>query len=65
MKTSVALQKIVTEMERRYDTFSDTGVKKISEYNEYIDKENKKNPETSLNHMPYIVVIIDELSLKH
>jgi len=61
-KASVTLQKIVSEMEKRYDIFSEKGVKKISEYNNYIEKENKKHPETPLNTMPYIVVIIDELA---
>ncbi len=61
-KASVTLQKIVSEMEKRYDAFSEKGVKKISEYNEYIEKENKKHPEMPLNKMPYIVVIIDELA---
>ena len=61
-KASITLQKIVSEMEKRYDTFSEKGVKKISEYNEYIEKENKKHPETPLNKMPFIVVIIDELA---
>ena len=61
-KASIVLQKIVSEMEKRYEKFSDTGVKKISEYNNYIEKENKKNPESPLSKMPYIVVIIDELA---
>lgn len=61
-KASITLQKIVAEMEKRYDQFSEKGVKKISEYNAYIEKENKKHPETPLNKMPYIVVIIDELA---
>ena len=61
-KASITLQKIVSEMEKRYDIFSEKGVKKISEYNEYIEKENKKHPETPLNTMPFIVVIIDELA---
>ena len=49
-------------MEKRYDLFSEKGVKKISEYNEYIEKENRKHPENPLNKMPFIVVIIDELA---
>jgi len=61
-KASITLQKIVSEMEKRYDIFSEKGVKKISEYNEYIEKENKKHPDTPLNKMPFIVVIIDELA---
>lgn len=63
-KASLALQRIVAEMERRYDEFEHEGVKNISGYNELVDKENAKNPD-SLNprkHMSYIVVIIDELA---
>ncbi len=61
-KASLMLQNVVREMERRYDVFSEKGVKKISEYNAYIEKENKKHPETPLNKMFYLVVIIDELA---
>ena len=61
-KASITLQKIVSEMEKRYEMFSDTGVKKISEYNQYVEKENKRHPESPLSRMPYIVVIIDELA---
>ena len=59
---SGALQKIVAEMDSRYDVFSKKGVKKIEEYNEWVEKENKKNPDMPLQRMPYIVVIIDELA---
>ncbi len=62
-KASVALSKIVTEMEHRYDVFSDTGTKNIATYNEYIDKKNKNlSKDEQLKHMPYIVVIVDELA---
>jgi S-DNA-T family DNA segregation ATPase FtsK/SpoIIIE len=60
-KANVALQKIVVEMERRYDVFSEANVKNISSYNEMIEKNNKKN-NTDIPKMPYIVVIIDELA---
>ena len=60
-EASVLLQKMVQEMERRYHQFSDTGTKNIESYNDYIDKENKKNSEKK-KRMPYIVIIIDELS---
>lgn len=42
-KASVALQKIVSEMEKRYDLFSEKGVKNIGTYNEWVDKENQKS----------------------
>ena len=61
-KASIVLQKIVGEMEKRYEQFSEVGAKKISEYNAIIDKEMKKHPENGLKRMPYIVVIIDELA---
>ena len=57
-KASVALQRIVAIMDERYETFAETGVKKIEEYNKYVEKHNNDN----LQKMPYIVVIIDELA---
>ena len=61
-KASVLLAKMVQEMENRYQKFADTGTKKIEAYNEYIEKYNKKHPEEQKAKMPFIVVIIDELS---
>ncbi len=61
-KASIMLQNVVKEMERRYDKFAETGVKKISEYNLKIEKENQKHPESPLPKMPFWVVIIDELA---
>lgn len=63
-KAAVALAKMVAEMERRYETFSETGTKNIESYNDYIDKWNKENARDDYKktRMPYIVVIIDELS---
>ena len=62
-KASVALAKIVKEMEDRYDLFEEKGVKNISSYNEMIDKKNKTlSDDMKLKHMPYIVVIVDELA---
>ena len=61
-KASATLQKLVTEMDNRYQEFADKSVKNIAGYNDMIDKENKKHPETHLNRMPYIVIIIDELA---
>jgi len=61
-KASVALQKIVVEMDDRYDTFKNSGTKSIGTYNDYVEKELKKNPNCGLKKLPYIVVIIDELA---
>ena len=61
-KASLTLQKVVSEMDKRFQTFSEKVVKNITGYNEYIEKENKRHPEKNLQKMPYIVVIIDELA---
>lgn len=61
-KASITLQKIVVEMEKRYQLFADKEFKNISSYNEWIEKENKKHPDSLLPKMSYIVVIIDELA---
>ena len=62
-KANIALKKIVVEMERRYDLFSNSGTKNIAGYNAYIDKKNEKlSEDEKIKHLPYIVVIIDELA---
>lgn len=62
-KASVALNKIVAEMERRYEVFEESHTKNIATYNSYIDDKNKYLDEDSkIPHMPYIVVIVDELA---
>ena len=61
-KASLTLQKVATEMDNRFQTFSDKEVKNITGYNEMIEKYNKKHPESPQSKMPYIVVIIDELA---
>ncbi len=59
-KASVALQRVVAMMDERYDMFANAGVKKIEEYNEYVEKH--KDSDSSLQKLPYLVVIIDELA---
>ena len=61
-KASILLQKMVNEMEQRYLKFSASGTKKIEGYNEYVEKYNKTHQEDPLEKMPYIVIVIDELS---
>ena len=61
-KASTALQRIVAMMDDRYETFAECGVKKVEEYNQYVDKKKSQDPTCSLEKMPYIVVIIDELA---
>ena len=62
-KASIALKKIVSEMERRYDIFSEAGVKNIAGYNMMVEKKNEVLLEDQkMKKLPYIVVIIDELA---
>ena len=61
-KASIALQKIVAEMEHRYDLFSEKNVKNIGGYNEWVEKTNKNANAEIEKKMPFIVVIIDELA---
>lgn len=57
-----ALQWGVTEMDRRYRVFSTIGVRNIATYNAEIDAQAKNNREFPLKHLPYVVIIIDELT---
>lgn len=56
-KAAMALQKIVAEMERRYDIFSEVGCKNFESYNEKMEAKN-----LIASKIPYIVVIVDELA---
>ena len=55
-KAAGALQWAVTEMMKRYRTFSEAGVRELSSYNAYVEK----HPE--LPKLPQIVIVIDELA---
>lgn len=60
---SIALRKVVEEMDTRYQTFANTSCKNIEGYNNYVKEHNKKQPkDLHLETLPYIVVIIDELA---
>ncbi len=62
-KANIALKKIVSEMDRRYEVFSDNNVKNIAGYNALIEKKNKLlDDESKISKLPYIVVIVDELA---
>lgn len=54
-RASLALKKIVVEMEKRYELFSKSSTRNIEGYNTLM----KDNPSAVL---PYIVVIVDELA---
>ena len=55
-KAAGALQWAVTEMMKRYRTFSEVGVRKLEEYNAYAERTE------GVDRMPSIVVLIDELA---
>lgn len=61
-KASLVLQKVVSEMDRRYKELARVGAKKIGDYNEKIEEENKKNPHNKQAKMNYLVVIVDEMA---
>lgn len=63
-KAAQALNKVVEEMERRYELFAQFGIRKIDSYNNMVDMENVKLQagETPHPKMPYIVVIVDEMA---
>ena len=57
-----ALRKAVREMERRYQLFAAGGVRNIGEYNEKVTLNNQNKANSVMELLPYIVVIVDELS---
>ncbi|WP_057893363.1 FtsK/SpoIIIE family DNA translocase [Lacticaseibacillus brantae] len=56
-KAPSALNKVITEMDRRYEAFAAAGVRNIDEFNQKVLAND-----TPIQKMPYIVVIVDELS---
>lgn len=60
-KASMALRKIVAEMEERYELFSETGTRNLEGYNNYIHRQNELTGEYK-PVLPYIVVLVDELA---
>ncbi|MBM9832355.1 DNA translocase FtsK, partial [Enterococcus faecalis] len=60
-KASRALQKVVDEMENRYELFSRFGVRNIAGYNAKVEEWNRQSQEKHIP-LPLIVVIVDELA---
>ncbi len=73
-KASAGLRGVLAEMERRYKMMSEAGVRNIQSYNDSVAqqlgereanrrwKEPLSEDDTSLDFLPYIVVVIDELA---
>lgn len=55
-RASLALKKVVVEMEKRYELFSKSGTRNIEGYNAMLLETQSGAP------LPYIVVIVDELA---
>ena len=60
-KASIALMKMVSEMERRYNLFEESRTKNITDYNKYVE-DRRRNLNGTMEKLPYIVIIIDELA---
>nr|MBP3259198.1 DNA translocase FtsK [Bacilli bacterium] len=59
-KAVEVLNKLVSEMQNRYDELDRVGAKNISDYNKIIETKNK-NGNSNFIKMPYIYLFIDEL----
>ncbi len=60
-KASKALQKVVDEMENRYELFAKVGVRNIAGFNAKVEEFNAQS-EYKQVPLPFIVVIVDELA---
>ncbi|MED0677052.1 DNA translocase FtsK [Aneurinibacillus thermoaerophilus] len=56
-RASLALKKVIQEMERRYEIFTWVGVRNMDGYNDKMEEQGE-----SEKRLPYIVVVIDELA---
>ncbi|WP_134686263.1 FtsK/SpoIIIE family DNA translocase [Brevibacillus migulae] len=59
-RASVALKKVVAEMERRYNLFAKSGARNIEMYNQQVAAAGDGSMKAA--KLPYIVVIVDELA---
>lgn len=60
-KASKALQKVVDEMENRYELFAKVGVRNIAGFNAKVEEFNFQSEYKQIP-LPFIVVIVDELA---
>ena len=60
-KASKALQKVVDEMENRYELFAKVGVRNIAGFNAKVEEFNAQSEYKQIT-LPLIVVIVDELA---
>ena len=60
-EASGVLKSVEKEMEERYDLLSDANVRGLKQYNEKF-KAGDLDPTEGHRHMPYVVVVVDELA---
>lgn len=60
-KASKALQKVVDEMENRYELFAKVGVRNIAGFNAKVEEFNSQSEYKQIP-LPFLVVIVDELA---
>lgn len=60
-KASKALQKVVDEMENRYELFAKVGVRNIAGFNAKVEEFNSQSEYKQIP-LPFVVVIVDELA---
>nr|WP_238476847.1 DNA translocase FtsK [Fructobacillus broussonetiae] len=64
-KAAKSLNKLVEEMENRYDLLAQFGKRNIGEYNAAVEENNKHAKETGnaiMTKLPYIVAVVDEFA---
>ncbi|MCO0832458.1 DNA translocase FtsK [Fructobacillus sp. W13] len=64
-KAAKSLNKLVEEMENRYDLLAQFGKRNIGEYNQAVEENNKHAKETGnaiMTKLPYIVAVVDEFA---
>ncbi len=61
-KAAGALNWAVDEMTKRYKLFADMGVRNLKGYNDAVERMEPKEGEPSVNKLPQIVIIVDELA---
>ncbi len=61
-KATNALFWTLREMERRYELLSEMGARNIKQYNNKVAKAAKPADKEAPEHLPYIVIVVDELA---
>lgn len=60
-KVDIAIQKLIAEMEHRYEILKNKNVKNIRDYNIVLEAQSNDMKDSCKNKMKYIIVVIDEL----